>query len=105
MAGYNLHQAIVLLASAIKNFDAQCLGGITATAAGPESVERGLMMATGLTPAIGYDAATAIAKEAAARGLTIREMAKLKAGLTDEQLDTLLDPERMTAPFSSSRDS
>ncbi|MCH7655100.1 MAG: class II fumarate hydratase [Chloroflexi bacterium] len=105
VAGYNLHQAIVLLASAIKNFDAQCLGGITATAAGPESVERGLMMATGLTPAIGYDAATAIAKEAAARGLTIREMAKLKAGLTDEQLDTLLDPERMTAPFSSSRDS
>ncbi len=56
------------------------------------------MMATGLTPAIGYDKATAIAKEAAAKGMTIREVAKAKAGLTDEQLDVLLDPARMTAP-------
>ena len=56
------------------------------------------MRATGLTPAIGYDKATAIAKEAAAKGLTIREVAKRTAGLTDEQLDVLLDPERMTAP-------
>ena len=100
VAGYNLHEAIVLLASATANFDAQCLAGITATATGPESVERGLMMATGLSPAIGYDKATAIAKEAAAKGLTIREVAKSTSGLTDEQLDVLLDPERMTAPFS-----
>ena len=100
VAGYNLHQAIVLLASATKNFDARCLAGISATSAGPESVERGLMMATGLTPAIGYDKATAIAKAAAAKGLTIRELARREAGLTEEQLDVLLDPERMTAPFS-----
>ena len=98
VAGYNLHQAISLLASAIKNFDVQCLRGIKATSTGPDTVEQGLMMATGLTPAIGYDKATAIAKEAAAKGLTIREVAKAQAGLTDEQLDVLLDPARMTAP-------
>ena len=79
VAGYNLHQAVVLLASAPKNFDGQCLAGITATSTGPESVERGLMMATGLTPAIGYDKATAIAKEAAAKGLTIREVRRPSA--------------------------
>ena len=105
VAGYNLHQAIVLLASVTKNFDAQCLAGITATATGPESVERGLMMATGLTPAIGYDKAAAIAKEAAAKGLTVREVAKSTAGLTDEQLDVLLDPERMPAPSSDDQPS
>ena len=60
-------------------------------------------MATGLTPAIGYDKATAVAKEAAAKGLTIREVAKSKTGLTDEQLDALLDPERMTAPSSGDK--
>ena len=98
VAGYNLHQAISLLASATKNFDVQCLRGIKATSTGPDTVEQGLMMATGLTPAIGYDKATAIAKEAAAKGMTIREVAKAKAGLTDEQLDVLLDPARMTAP-------
>ena len=103
VAGYNLYQAIALLASATKNFDEQCLAGITATSTGPESVARGLMMATGLTPAIGYDKATAIAKEAAAKGLTIREVAKSEAGLTDEQLDVLLDPERMTAPSSGDK--
>ena len=100
VAGYNLHQAIALLGSATKNFDEQCLAGIKATSTGPDMVNQGLMMATGLTPAIGYDKATAIAKEAAAKGLTIREVAKTKAGLTDEQLDVLLDPERMTAPSS-----
>ncbi|MEK9659343.1 MAG: class II fumarate hydratase [Chloroflexota bacterium] len=98
VAAYNIHQSITLLASAVRNFEAQCLRGIKATSKGPDMVEQGLMMATGLTPAIGYDAATAIAKEAAAKGVTIRELAKTKAGLTDEQLATLLDPARMTAP-------
>ena len=68
VAGYNLHQAVTLLASATRNFEEQCLRGLKATSTGPEMVERGLMLATGLTPAIGYDAATAIAKEAAADG-------------------------------------
>ena len=98
VAAYNLHQAITLLASATSNFEEQCLRGVKATSKGPDMVEQGLMMATGLTPAIGYDKATAIAKAAAAQGLTIRELARTEAGLTDEQLADLLDPARMTAP-------
>ena len=98
VAAYNLHQAVSLLASATANFEEQCLRGILATDRGPDMVEQGLMMATGLTPVIGYDKATQIAKAAAAKGVTIRELAKTEAGLTDEQLDTLLDPARMTAP-------
>ena len=98
VAAYNLHQSIALLASATANFEEQCLRGIAATSRGPDMVEQGLMMATGLTPAIGYDKATAIAKAAAAQGVTIRELARSEAGLTDEQLDDLLDPARMTAP-------
>ena len=98
VALYNLHQAASLLASATANFDVQCLRGITATSRGPEMVEQGLMMATGLTPAIGYDKATTIAKAAAANGKTIREQAKVDTDLTDEQLDVLLDPVGMTSP-------
>ena len=98
VALYNLHQSASLLAASTKNFDIQCLQGITATERGPAMVEQGLMMATGLTPALGYDRATAIAKAAAAQGVTIRELAKAEAGLTDAQLDVLLDPTRMTAP-------
>ena len=76
VAAYHLHQAATLLASATANFDAQCLQGIQATAHGPAMVEQGLMLATGLIPAIGYDAAAQIAKEGAATGKTVREIAR-----------------------------
>ena len=98
VAAYNIHQSITLLASATSNFDTQCLKGIKATERGPSMVEQGLMMATGLTPAIGYDKATEIAKTAAYEGLTIREVAKRETTLSDEQLSGLLNPSRMTAP-------
>ena len=96
LAAYHLHQAVTLLATGTDNFEAQGLQGLQATDHGPRMVEQGAMLATGLTPAIGYDAAAEIAKEAMATGRTVREVAKAKTNLTEEQLDTLLDPARMT---------
>jgi fumarate hydratase class II len=61
-------------------------------------VERGLMTCTALAPVIGYDAAAAIAKEALASGRTVREVAREKTELSEEQLTELLDPARMTEP-------
>ena len=61
-------------------------------------VEQGLMLAAALAPAIGYDAAAKIAKEALASGKTIREIAREKSGLKSEAIDRLLDPFRMTQP-------
>ncbi len=98
VAAYNILQSIALLASSANNFAEQCVKGIEATSVGPEMVERGLMLGTGLSPAIGYDAAADIAKEASATGQTIREVAKLKTSLTDAELDSLLNPEAMTEP-------
>ena len=98
VAAYNILQSISLLATSASNFSGQCVSGIQATTVGPEMVEKGLMLGTALSPAIGYDAAAAIAKEAAATGKTIREIAKLKTDLTDAKLDELLDPEAMTQP-------
>ncbi len=98
VAAYNILQSISLLAASANNFAEQCVSGIEATTVGPEMVEKGLMLGTGLAPAIGYDAAAAIAKEAAASGKTIRETAKLKTDLSDAELDKLLDPEAMTQP-------
>jgi fumarate hydratase class II len=98
VAAYNILQSISLLAASASNFAGRCVSGIQATSVGPEMVERGLMLGTALSPAIGYDAAAAIAKEAAATGKTIREIAKLKTGLSDSELDHLLKPEAMTQP-------
>lgn len=98
VAAYNLLQSIALLATSANNFAEQCVKGIEATDVGPDMVEKGLMLGTALSPAIGYDKAAAIAKQAAASGQTIREVAKLETDLSDVQLDDLLNPEDMTKP-------
>ena len=98
VAAHNLLEAIDLLAAATENFTERCVKGIAATERGPQIVERGLMLATALAPAIGYDAAAEIAKEAAKSGLTIREVARERTQLSDEELGRLLDPEKMTEP-------
>ncbi|HWQ28823.1 MAG TPA: aspartate ammonia-lyase, partial [Dehalococcoidia bacterium] len=84
--------------AAARNFARQCVAGIEATSRGPELVERGLAIATGLAPIIGYDAAAEIAREAARSGRTIREVALERSGLTAEQIDRALDPAAMTEP-------
>jgi fumarate hydratase class II len=98
VAAHNLLQSISLLGAAAGNLAVQCVAGITATSQGPDMVERGLMVGTALAPEIGYDAATTIAKEAAASGRTIREVAREKTSLSEADLTRLLDPEKMTEP-------
>ena len=98
VAAHNLLESIALLAASANNFANQCVRDIEATSVGPDMVEKGLMLGTALAPAIGYDAAAAIAKEAAATGATIRQTAKAKTQLSDADLDTLLNPETMTEP-------
>lgn len=100
VAAYNILQSVSLLAASARNFSRQCVSGIQATSVGPAMVEKGLMLGTALSPAIGYDAAAEIAKEAAATGKTIRETAKLKTSLSDSELNDLLEPEAMTQPSS-----
>jgi len=98
VAAYNLLQSIELLAAGARNFAEGCVDGLQARERGPELVEKGLGIATGLAPIIGYDAAAEIAKEAAASGCTIREVARERTGLSDEDLRRALDPTSMTEP-------
>ena len=98
VAAHNILESIALLAASANNFASQCVRDIEATSVGPDMVEKGLMLGTALAPAIGYDAAAAIAKEAAATGATIRQTAKAQTQLSDADLDALLNPETMTEP-------
>jgi fumarate hydratase class II len=98
VAAYNLLQEISLLATSARNLATQCVDGLRATENGPASVERGLMTGTGLAPRIGYDSTAAIAKEAYASGRTVREVARERTDLSEEELTELLDPEAMTMP-------
>src|SRR5579863_492219 len=98
VAAYNLLQSIALLAASARNFAEQCIKGIQATARGPEMVERGLAICTSLAPVIGYDAAADISKVAYKTGRTVREVAREKTSLSEEELDRILDPASMTEP-------
>jgi fumarate hydratase class II len=90
-------ESVSLLAASARNFADRCVAGITATDRGPALVEQGLMLATALTPEIGYDAAAALAKDAFKTGRTIRDLA-LERGIPADRLDELLDPAAMTEP-------
>jgi fumarate hydratase class II len=90
-------ESVALLGHATDNFSARCIEGLKATERGPMLVQQGLMLATALTPVIGYDEAAKMAKEAFKSGKTIRELA-LDRGMDPAQLDELLDPSKMTEP-------
>ncbi|MDP9326352.1 MAG: class II fumarate hydratase, partial [Candidatus Dormibacteraeota bacterium] len=70
VAAHNLLSSIDLLSTTARNFADQCVAGIQETGHGPEMVERGLMLATALVPAIGYDAVADLAKTAFKEGKT-----------------------------------
>ena len=98
VAAYNLLQSIELMSTSSGNFTTQCVDGIEATSRAATLVEQGLMLGTALAPAIGYDAAASIAKEAAKTGKTIREVASEQTSLSDDALFALLDPVKMVEP-------
>jgi len=87
----NLLQSIALLASACRLLAERCVEGIEANVANCEHhAESSLAVATALNPYIGYDRGTAIVKEAAASGRSLREVAR-EQGVEDEILDKALD--------------
>ncbi len=56
------------------------------------------MLVTALTPHIGYDKASEIAKHAHKRGTTLREEAARLGHVKEDDFDRLMRPEDMTAP-------
>jgi fumarate hydratase class II len=97
LIAYDLLQSIELLANVAMSFDRDCVAGIAAREERMrELVERSLAMVTALVPRIGYDAATALAKEAHQSGKTVRELALEKKLLSPKELEVVLDPSGMT---------
>jgi fumarate hydratase class II len=87
----NLLGSIGLLAAACRLLGERCVEGIEANEANCERhAESTLAVATALNPYIGYDRATAIVKDAAASGRSLREVAR-DHGVDEEILDTALD--------------
>jgi aspartate ammonia-lyase len=99
-----LHSSRILRES-MRALRTRCVDGIVANAErGRELLDRSTAVATALSPHIGYAATAEIAKEAVRTGKSVRQIAKDRGVLSEEQLNSLLEPERMTSPEKSGKE-
>lgn len=92
LIAYNLLQSIDLIDTGVRRLTEKCVEGITANPDRCQSfIEQSLAMCTPLVPVIGYDKSAAIAKEAFAKGMTVREVALENQVLPAEELNDILD--------------
>jgi aspartate ammonia-lyase len=97
--GFNLFQSMEMLARAALVLRERCVLGITANRDRlREMVENSIGLVTALVPYIGYENATAVAKEALITGRGVYELVCEKGWLSRERLDEILTPEAMTRP-------
>lgn len=93
---YNLLQSIRLLADGCVSFTKNCVIGIKAnTDRIEELLQNSLMLVTALSPHIGYDHASKIAKYAHEKGLSLRDSALQSGLVTDAQFTQWVRPEKM----------
>jgi fumarate hydratase class II len=96
LIAHNVLESIELLAGACRSFREHCIEGLRAN---EQRIERllnqSLMLVTALTPAIGYDRASGIAKHAHKHGLSLREAALVLGEISGEEFDQWVRPEQM----------
>jgi len=94
-----LLESVDLLTNAMISFKEKCVAGIEANRERTAAlVEQSLAMVTALAPHIGYDRASALAKQAWVEGRTIRELVLEQHVLPAETLAGILDPRNMLGP-------
>jgi aspartate ammonia-lyase len=93
---FRLLRNISALRNACAMLRERCIVGITANPAEMRRfVERSIGIVTALVPELGYEACTALAKEALESGRGVVELVLEQKLLTREQVDAILDPARM----------
>jgi fumarate hydratase class II len=97
VVAHNLLESIKLLANAANNLADRSVSRLTIREdVIADKVGKNPILVTALNPIIGYDLAAKIAKKAYAEGRALKEVAKEMTDLTDQDLDTALDPMKMT---------
>lgn len=101
MIAHNVIQSIQLLSDSTKSFVERCVSGIKANEARINFLmEESLMLVTALSPVIGYDKSTKVAKLAHSKGSTLKEAALELGYVTSEEFDRIVNPAQMVGPDS-----
>jgi fumarate hydratase class II len=96
---HNFLHSVRLLADACRSFTDHCVTGMDVNLARIEqNVKNSLMLATALSPKIGYDKTAEIVHKAYHENLTLREAALTLGYLTEKEFDEIVRPETMTHP-------
>jgi aspartate ammonia-lyase len=96
---HSLFDNLVYLRQGCVTLAERCVKGITANREHlDELLHSSIGIVTALNPLIGYENATAVAKEAHATGKGVAEIVLERGLLTKEQLDEVLRPEVLTQP-------
>lgn len=96
---FNLLQSLDILRNVLRVFRERCVQGITANVERcRDMVENSVGIITAINPHVGYDQASAIAKEAIATGQSVRTIVLERGLLTPEELDQILNAYEMTKP-------
>jgi len=98
---FAIFESLDMLTAAVKTLSERCIRGITVNDERcRDMVEGSIGLVTAVVPALGYEAASDIAKEALSTNRSVREIILERGLLSAEDLDRLLSPEAMTAPRS-----
>jgi aspartate ammonia-lyase len=96
---HSLGESITHLTAASRVLADRCVAGITANADITRGfVENSIGLVTALNPAIGYAAATEIAKEALATGRGVADLVRDRNLIPAERLEEMLRPENLAHP-------
>ncbi len=98
MMAYNFLQSVQLMSDAAESFTDNCVVGIEPRLDNiRRGLEQSLMLVTPLKEKYGYDRAAKIAKAAHRNGTTLREEA-IKDGISADDFDSIVRPEKMIGP-------
>ncbi|MEC6749118.1 class II fumarate hydratase [Marinilactibacillus sp. XAAS-LB27] len=93
---YNTIQSITLLADGLQSFNKRCLTGLTANEEKMRTyVDQSLMLVTALAPVLGYDTASALAKQAFEENKTLKEVVMSAELMSEQDFDDYTDPRKM----------
>src|SRR5437868_6061761 len=96
---YSVMQSITIMTNMLRVFNEKCVAGIKANEQRCNFYAQATVsLATALNPYIGYQKAAEIAREAVASGKSIIEIAREKKLLSEQEINEILDPVRMTEP-------
>lgn len=102
---YNLFESFEIMATGADTLRRNCVMGITANRERCLSYVRASMgIATALAPALGYETAAAIVKEAETSGKSIEAVLEEKGLMSREAYQKLLDPTHMLRPGKRNRE-